>query len=221
MSDSDDLALVVDPHSTLHPALTPQPDGVRYGVSHIRRLPPYLETAWPAVARALRSAGVIGARVDDVARALWAAESVSRPASHPANTLAGRRAIAEEQLAPLLRDRGLTLKLACARAGYPLERVQAWMRGDAKFKARIEGYRREGLAKLHGKMHELGEKGSEPAIKFLLETSGEEEYTPKIRVGRITDDDVQNSEPYQRFVRMVGAVVCDGCRERLKEASGE
>ena len=50
-----------------------------------------------------------------------------------------------------------------------------------------------------------------------LEYSGEEAYTPRLRVGRITDEDVEQSEPFRRFVRQVEATVCEGCRERLKE----
>jgi hypothetical protein len=186
--------------------------GPKNGVEYVRALPRWLETAWPAFEVALREAGC---DVDRVGAALFETAAQDRPAHHDRHTARGRRAVIEEKLAPLLR-RGLPLKLAAAQAGVPLERVKGWCRADPAFKARLEGYRRAGVSRVHGLLLERAEGGSETAIVKALEYSGEEEYTPRLRVGRITDEDVEQSEPYRRFVRQVEATVCSECRERLK-----
>lgn len=192
--------------------IAPRSLGEKNGVEYVRALPRWIEVAWPAFERALHEAG---ADVGAVGRALFDSAAQDRPAHHHRHTAAGRRAVIEEKLAPLLR-RGLPLKLAAAQAGVTLERVKGWERADPAFKERLEGYRQGGVARVHGLLLERAEGGSESAIVKALEYSGEEAYTPRLRVGRITDEDVEQSEPFRRFVRQVEATVCEGCRERLK-----
>lgn len=218
------LSLVQAP--TLPEELRPRPD-VAPGCE--RRLRVDAERTWPMFERAVRQAG--GVRLlSSIASALFDLASVVRTTTDGARAAEGRRAIVEQQLAPLLAEKGLTLKLACASVGIPLERVQSWVRLDPRFAERIEGYRRRGLAKLHGRMVEKGCEGSETAIKFLLETSGEEEYVARMRVGDLDESDVVRSRAWGKLMqRLVGSLgpghtcaTCGGCscRQNVAEELG-
>jgi hypothetical protein len=163
--------------------------------------------------------GASSSLVSAIAERLFELASVMRPSAVVAREH-GRRDIAEERLAPHLR-KGLTLKLASAAAGVRLETVQRWCREDPTFEARIESYRLTGVGRVHGFVLARAEQGSETAATKLLEWSGEPEYTPKLRVGRITEDDVVQSEAFQRFLRVqLPALLCPECRDRVKEAGG-
>lgn len=186
-----------------------------------RRLRVDVERVWPMLAGAVRQAG--GVRLlRGIAEALFELGSVVRPVGDHRRAAEGRRAIAEEQLAPLMAQRGLSLKLACATAGVSLQRVKEWQREDPNFAARLDGYRRQGLAALHGTMHTLGVGGSESAIAFLLKTSGEEEYVDRLKVGDLDEDAVTRSKAWGRLTtRLMGALgpghacsSCGGCECR-------
>jgi hypothetical protein len=216
-------ALAIAPQPTLPHELLPRPSE---HTGYERRLRVDAERTWPMFEHALRQAG--GVRLlSAVASALFEVASVLRTTTDRARHAEGRRSIVEQQLAPLLADKGLTLKLACASVGVPLERVQSWVRLDPQFAQRIEGYRRRGLAKLHGKMVEKGVGGSETAIKFLLETSGEDEYVQRLRVGDLDESDVVRSRAWGKLMqRLVGALgpghtcaACGGCS--CRQAVGE
>lgn len=209
----------VHAHPVLPPELAPRDVGPKGGVQHVAHLRPDVARAWPFLARALASVGASSSLVSAIASRLWELASVMRPSAVVAREH-GRRDIAEERLAPHLQ-RGLPLKLACARAAVREDTVRRWMREDPTFEARLEAYRLTGVGRIHGLVIERAEAGSETAATKLLEWSGEPEYTPKLRVGRITEDDVVQSDAFQRFLRVqLPALLCQECRDRVKEAGG-
>ena len=207
-------------HENAINAITERSLGPKNGIEYIRAIPRHLETVAPAFVDAMARAGLPPHGQRAVLEALFEANAQDRPAHHHRHTARGRQAVLEEKLARGLR-RGLPLKLAAAEAGVSLERVKGWTRADPGFRDRLEEYRRCGVAQVHGFLLDRAAKGSETAIVKALEYSGEPEYTPKLRVGRITEDDVVQSEAFQRFLRVqLPALLCPECRDRVKEAGG-
>lgn len=126
--------------------------------------------------------------------------------------------------APLLAEiaRGLDFRRACAVAGVPLAAAQARQKSDPAFAERVQAERDRAIARLLRALYERADKGDERAVRFFLETSGDRTFTPSLQVGRmLTDEDIQASPRFQRFVNDVIAVACEDCREKLKAAGSE
>lgn len=205
--------------SHLPPELQPRPDGVRYGVTFFRRLRQDVARSWPFFERACREAG-LARSVEAVALALFEAASESRPSTAPQHEAEGRRAIVEEALSKELR-RGQSLKLAAALVGVPLTRVQAWCRADPDFAARIDSYRRFGVAQVHGWLLEQARGGETGATVKLLEYSGEPEYTPRLKIQEVDEGEIVRSKAWARLTSRLAGVLCPECRARAAEAVGE
>ncbi len=204
--------------SHLPPELQPRLDGVRYGVTFFRRLRQDVARSWPFFERACREAG-LARSVEAVALALFETASESRPSTAPQHEAEGRRAIVEEALAKELR-KGQSLKLAAALVGVPLARVQAWCRADPDFAARIDSYRRFGVAQVHGWLLEQAKAGETGATVKLLEYSGEPEYIPRAKIQEPDEGDVLRSRAWARIGARLTMLLCPSCAARLAEELG-
>lgn len=200
--------------------LRPRSEGIKGKVEYIRRLRVDVERSWPLFARAMNEAGLVRS-VGAVAAALWEIASDSRPVTGNREEAIGRWAVIEERLAIELRDRGLPLRLAAARAGVHERTLTNRMRDDPGLGERVQAWRREGIANLHAKLHEQGLKGSETAIARLLEWSGEPEYTSKIRIQEPDEAEVLRSRAWQRIEVRLAGLLCAECRERVIAGMGE
>lgn len=116
--------------------------------------------------------------------------------------------------------KGLPLKLACAQVGLDVRQVEAAARGDAELAARLASFRHRGIAFLVEKLIAKAEKGSETAIRFLLETSGDHNFIPRLQL-QVSEDDILRSKAFQHFLNVdLPALLCDDCKSRIKEEQG-